>query len=119
MAAIGRDAAVEAAVAAVDGVEHAEAAIAVAGLPGVRAARVVVLLTDGRADASGAAVRAALGALRLAHGAAVTGSIAVAELAGGVRVPVPPREAIAAARLAEAVPAGDELLFGPGTRVEA
>lgn len=116
MAAIGRDAAVEAAVAAIEGVRAVEAAIAVGGVPGRRAARVWVLVDDGRADAPGAVVRTALDALRAGHGAAIAGSIAVARLVDGVREPVPPRDLIAAARIEEAVAAGDELLFGARTR---
>ncbi|MCH1884143.1 hypothetical protein [Agrococcus sp. ARC_14] len=135
MAAIGRDAAVEAAIAAVEGVVQVEAAIAVAGLPGVRAARVRVLLEDdgsglraadasgpdraARADPSGAVALAVLAALRAAHGAAITGSIAIERLVDGVRATVPPREPIAAAGLTGAVAAGGELLFSMRTRVEA
>lgn len=118
MAAIGRDAAVEAAIAAIDGVERVDAAIAAAGLPGVRAARVAVLLREGRADASGPAARAALVALREAHGARVTGSIAVAVRDRGARTPVPAADVIAAAGLVGAAAAGGEVLCGASTRAE-
>ncbi|HET8868515.1 MAG TPA: hypothetical protein VFM87_09325 [Agrococcus sp.] len=116
MAAIGRDAAVEASVGAVEDVRAVEAAIVVGGVPGSRGARVWVLVDDGRADASGPVVRAALDALRAGHGPAIAGSIAVARLVGGVHEPVPPRELIAAAGVTDAAAAGDELLFGARTR---
>lgn len=116
MAPIGRDGAVEAAVAAVAGVIEVEAAVAAAGLPGVRAARVRVLLAGDRADAAGDAVRAALDALRAVHGAAIRGSVAIEQRVAGVREAVPPRDAITAAGLEGAVAAGDELLFSGATR---
>ncbi|SDS24030.1 hypothetical protein [Agrococcus carbonis] len=118
----------EAALAPLDGVVAVEAAIAVAGLPGTRAARVAVLLeaadagerTDPAAqtgaDAVGAVVRTAIDALRAVHGPGVTGSIALARRgAGGAREPLSPRAVLAAAGLLDAAAAGDEVLFGPRT----
>jgi hypothetical protein len=128
VAAIGRDAATEAALARLDGVVAVEAAVAVAGLPGTRVARVAVLLEGGGrpeagdrgepgvADAAGSVVRAAIDALRAAHGPGITGSIALSRRAGGVRAAVPAREVVVAAALVDAAAAGDEVLFGPRTR---
>lgn len=115
MASVGRDAAVELAIAGLPGVLGVEAAILVDGMPGRRSARVAVLVDDDAADAVGAVGLAALDALRAAHGAAVRGSLAVTALTAGVRRAVPPDAVIAAAGLRHAIAAGDEVLLGPQT----
>lgn len=121
MASIGRDTAVEAALAALPGVVAVEAAIAVDGFPGRRSARVDVLVDEGAGEgAAGAIARAALDALRVAHGTAIRGSLAIAVGgADGVRRPIAPGRVIAAAGLRGATAAGDELLLGAQTEHDA
>ncbi|GAA1422001.1 hypothetical protein GCM10009640_13990 [Agrococcus citreus] len=118
MASVGRDAAVEAAVAALPGVLAVEAAVVVDGFPGRRSARVHVTVADGDgADAVGAVARAALDALRAGHGPAIRTSLAiVVDGADGVRRPIEARAVIAAAALDGAAAAGDEVLLGAQTR---
>ncbi|WP_343918826.1 hypothetical protein [Agrococcus citreus] len=115
---MGRDAAVEAAVAALPGVLAVEAAVVVDGFPGRRSARVHVTVADGDgADAVGAVARAALDALRAGHGPAIRTSLAiVVDGADGVRRPIEARAVIAAAALDGAAAAGDEVLLGAQTR---
>lgn len=124
MASVGRDAAVEAAVASLPGVLAVEAAVVVDGFPGRRSARVHVTVADGEgdsdgdgADAVGAVARAALDALRAAHGPAIRASLAiVVDGADGVRCPIEARAVIAAAALDGAAATGDEVLLGAQTR---
>jgi hypothetical protein len=113
MAATGPDAALERALEAIDGVAAAHAAIAVDGLPGARALRVVLLVDDDGADAVGRVVRAARDALRSAR-PGMPASLALERLIGGVRHRVDARGALEAAPVAGAVAAGGEILLLAG-----
>lgn len=116
MASVGRDATVEAAVAALPGIVEVEAAIVADGFPGRRSARVQVVVTVVEGEALGVVARAALDALRAVHGAGIRGSLALVAVVDGMRRPLPPLAVAAAAGLVDAAVAGDELLLGPRTR---